>query len=135
MSDLTRFHEAQARHLDTALAELRAGAKRSHWIWFVFPQLAGLGRSETARHYGIHGLDHARAYLADPVLAVNLDAAFAALLRHAGRDPEAILGPVDALKLRSCATLFAAAGSDRARDALDAFYGGRPDPATQAMLA
>jgi uncharacterized protein (DUF1810 family) len=134
MSDLTRFHDAQAAHLTGALAELRAGAKRGHWMWFVFPQHRALGRSATARRYGLDGLDHARAYLADPELRANLDAAFAAILTHAGTAPEDILGAVDALKLRSCATLFAAAGAARAAAVLAAFYDGRPDPLTEALL-
>lgn len=135
MPDLTRFHDALAAQLPTALAELRAGRKRSHWMWFVFPQHVDLGRSETARFYGIHGLDHARAYLADPQLAAHLGEASAAVLGNAGADPASVLGDVDALKLRSSATLFAAAGLDRSVEVLDVFYGGAPDPLTEALLA
>lgn len=135
MADLQRFHDAQARDLARALAELRAGRKSSHWIWYVFPQLAALGRSGTARHYGIRDLDEARAYLADPVLSANLTAAAQAMLLNAGQRAEDVLGPVDAMKLRSCATLFAQAGGGPVfRQILDTFHGGEADPATLALL-
>ena len=104
MPDLARFRDAQAPVYATALAELAAGAKRSHWMWFVFPQLRALGRSATAQRYGIADLAEARAYLADPVLGPRLTQCAEALRAHAGTPPEAILGPVDALKLRSSAT-------------------------------
>ncbi len=126
---------------DNALAELRAGAKTSHWMWFVFPQVAGLGRSPMAQRYAIAGLEEARAYLAHPVLGPRLRAAAEALLAHAGaRSAEAILGGVDALKLRSSMTLFARAAPTPAdaapfRDVLAAFYGGDGDEATLQRLA
>lgn len=133
--DLQRFHDAQTRDQARAVAELRAGRKVSHWMWYVFPQLAALGRSGTAKHYGIRDLAEARAYLADPVLVANLHAAAAAMLENAGTPPEAVLGPVDAVKLRSCATLFRAAGGGEAFDRLLAeFFGGEADPATLAAL-
>ncbi|WP_255440567.1 DUF1810 domain-containing protein [Paracoccus sp. MC1854] len=133
--DLQRFHDAQARDQSRAVAELRAGRKVSHWMWYVFPQLAALGRSGTAKHYGIRDLAEARAYLADPVLAANLREAAEAMLENAGRPPEAVLGPVDAKKLRSCATLFRAAGGGEVFDRLLAqFYEGEADPATLAAL-
>ena len=135
MHDLDRFRDAQRDHLDTALAELAAGRKRSHWMWFVFPQHVALGRSATARHYGINGLDHARAYLADAALAANLAAAFGAMLGNEGRAAEAVLGPVDAMKLRSSATLWEAAGDGGAGGrVLAAFYGGRGDVETLRLL-
>ena len=134
MHDLARFRDAQAAHLDAALAELRAGRKRTHWMWFVFPQHVALGRSGTARHYGIDGLDHARAYLADDTLSANLDAAMSAMLANAGTPPEAVLGEVDAMKLRSSATLFGAAGASRAPEVLAAFYGGAPCPLTAGLI-
>jgi uncharacterized protein (DUF1810 family) len=135
MADLTRFHDAQAGTYQIALAELRAGRKQSHWMWFVFPQLRSLGRSATARHYGIADLDEARAYLADPVLGPRLVEAAGAVLMHRGRPAEAIMGHVDALKLRSSATLFEAAGGDRVfGEVLDAFYGGARCPLTVAEL-
>lgn len=133
---LERFRRAQAPIWEQALAELRAGAKRGHWMWFVFPQLAGLGRSETARFYGLDGLAEARAYLADPVLRARLVEACAAVVGAPGT-AEAILGPVDALKLRSSATLFEAAAEDPAPFAavLDRFHGGERDPETLRRLS
>ena len=136
MPDLTRFHDAQAQTFDTALAELRAGNKRSHWMWFIFPQLSSLGRSTTARYYGLEGLGEARAYLADPVLGDRLSQATKAVLMHADRDAAEIMGGIDALKLRSSATLFrAAGGGDEFQAILDTFYDGEPCPLTEAELA
>ena len=133
--DLDRFVSAQAGIHDRALAELRAGRKRSHWMWFVFPQLRGLGRSETSRLYGLDGLGEARAYLAHPVLGPRLREAFEAVVAAPG-DGEAILGPIDAVKLRSSATLFARAAPDeeRFRVVLDRFFGGEMDAATDELL-
>jgi uncharacterized protein (DUF1810 family) len=137
---LERFVEAQREIWPTALAELRAGTKRSHWMWFVFPQIAGLGRSGTARFYAIRNIDEARAYLAHPLLGERLVEATEAILRHAGaRSAEAVLGPIDAIKLASSMTLFeAAAGNvEQARPfvrCLDAFYAGHRDPATLHRL-
>ena len=134
MSDLSRFHAAQDGVWETALAEVEAGRKRTHWMWFLFPQLRGLGRSETARRYGVDGAAEARAYLADPVLRDRLDRMARALLRHAGGDLDAILGPVDALKLHSSMTLFEGVDPDGPWSAvLDAFGGGRC-PHTQGEL-
>jgi uncharacterized protein (DUF1810 family) len=133
---LQRFVEAQHDLFDIALAELRAGAKRSHWMWFVFPQLAGLGRSPTAQYYAIRSLDEARAFLAHPLLGPRLRQSCEALLAWAGkRAAEQILGPVDALKLCSSATLFdrAAPGSAFAR-VIDDFYAGARDKGTLALL-
>lgn len=133
---LTRFHDAQEGVWERALAELEAGAKTSHWMWFIFPQLASLGRSGTAKYYGIADLSEARAYLADPVLKKRLDACRDAMLRHGGQKPEAVLGPVDALKLRSCATLFLEAGGGPEWQAvLDRFYGGQGCPLTLKALS
>lgn len=134
--DLQRFLDAQAGGLyESALAELRAGRKRSHWMWFVFPQLRGLGRSETSRFYGLDGIDEARAYLVDPVLGRRLRECFEAIVAASGTAVE-ILGPIDAMKLRSSATLFARA--DPAEPlfgaVLDRFFDGQPDPATDALL-
>jgi len=135
MHDLTRFLDAQASIYDTALAELRAGRKRTHWMWFVFPQLAALGRSATAKHFGIADLDEARAYLAHPVLGPRLLQTSGAVLHHAGRPPETVMGPVDALKLRSSATLFRGAGGDATFQAvLEVFYDGAPCPLTLAEI-
>ena len=135
MPALDRFVRAQETTWDDALAELRAGAKRSHWMWFVFPQLAGLGHSSTARHYAIADRAEAREYLAQPVLGPRLIEATRALLAHRDHAPEAILGPIDAMKLRSCLTLFEAAQGDPVfAEALEAFYAGERDPMTLALL-
>jgi uncharacterized protein (DUF1810 family) len=139
--NLQRFVAAQdaGGTYDTALAELRAGAKRSHWMWFVFPQVAGLGRSPAAREYAIASLDEARAYLAHPVLGPRLREAAQALLAHAGSlSAFDVLGGIDAVKLRSSMTLFAqAAPGDHAapfRAVLAAFHGGEEDDATLSLL-
>lgn len=133
--DLQRFHAAQAGSYDTALSELQEGRKRSHWMWFIFPQLASLGRSGTAKFYGIADLAEARAYLADPVLGPRLIACAEAVLSHPERSADQMLGPVDALKLRSSATLFAAAGADVMKDVLATFYGGERCAVTMAELS
>jgi uncharacterized protein (DUF1810 family) len=134
--DPQRFLDAQGPVHDGALAELRRGRKVSHWMWFVFPQLRALGRSERAHRYGLDGLADARAYLAHPVLGARLHAAVAAAMASPEPDAEALFGPVDALKFRSCLTLFEAAADDPAPfgAALDRFYGGRRDPATLALI-
>ena len=134
--DLQRFVDAQARVHADALAELRAARKRTHWMWFVFPQLAALGRTGTAKHYGLSGLDEARAYLRHPVLGARLRECCDALLHNGASDPHAVMGSPDDLKLRSCMTLFAAAGPHDAvfRDVLQRYYGGEPDPLTTALL-
>lgn len=137
---LARFVEAQA-HDDTwsrALAELTAGRKTTHWIWFVLPQLAGLGHSAMARRYGLDGRREAEAYARHPVLGPRLVAAVRAILAHPGRPIEAIMGgETDALKFRSCATLFAtvAPGEPVFRLALETFFDGAPDPVTLRLLA
>lgn len=133
---LERFLEAQADCYEQALAEVRAGRKRSHWMWYVFPQLAGLGHSATAQFYAIQNLDEARAYLAHPVLGPRLRECTEAALGVEGRTAREIFGSPDDLKLRSCATLFARAaepGSAFER-LLETYYGGDPDPATLRLL-
>src|SRR3954454_8703408 len=134
--DLQRFVDAQARAYDNVLAELRNGAKRSHWIWFVFPQLRGLGRSDTAQHYGISSLDEARAYLAHPVLGGRLRECTALVAAIDGRSVDEIFGWPDNLKVRSSMTLFARATDDNSgfREVLDKFYSGEEDPATVELL-
>ena len=134
---LARFVTAQATTWASTLAELRGGYKHGHWMWFVFPQLAGLGHSSTARHYAIDDLAEAGAYLAHPVLGPRLVEATQALLAHRGHRPEAILGPINAMKLRSSLTLFEAAARPPAAcftEALEAFYDGARDPLTLALL-
>lgn len=134
--DLRRFVDAQDRVYDTVLAELRSGAKRSHWIWFVFPQLRGLGRSGTAQHYGVSSLDEARAYLAHPVLGPRLRECTGLVAAIDGRSVDEIFGWPDNLKVRSSMTLFAHAADDDSdfRGVLDKFYGGDEDPATVELL-
>ena len=135
---LERFVDAQQSLYAQALAELRDGRKRSHWMWFVFPQIAGLGRSEMALFYAIADLDEARAYCAHPLLGPRLREATEAVLGHAGRTTaETISGGIDAVKLRSSMTLFEAAAASEARfaEVLDNFYGGLRDPETLQRLA
>lgn len=134
--DLTRFVEAQQRDYARALDELCAGAKRSHWIWYVFPQLRGLGRSEMAERYGISGIDEARAYLAHPLLGARLEDCVRALLSHRGRPVRHIMVSPDDLKLRSSMTLFQAAAPAQPlfAEVLQAFYDGEADPATLQRL-
>jgi uncharacterized protein (DUF1810 family) len=134
---LDRFIAAQGGIYDAALAELRAGTKRSHWMWFVFPQIAGLGRSSTAQLYAIADRCEATAYLAHEVLGPRLIEATEAMLVWAGkRSAEAILGPVDALKFRSSMTLFAevSGDADPFAQALDSFFDGERDEATLELL-
>jgi uncharacterized protein (DUF1810 family) len=133
--NLQRFIDAQKGIYETALAELRRGSKQSHWMWFIFPQLAGLGRSTTAQFFGIASLDEAHAYLAHPLLGPRLRECVEALLRSTGFSAEQILGPVDALKLRSSLTLFDEI-EPRAgfAAALAAFYSGQRDGHTLALL-
>lgn len=133
---LHRFVLAQARNYADADREITQGQKTSHWMWYVFPQLRGLGRSNFARLYGLDGLPEAAAYLAHPLLGPRLTHMFALMLTHAGTPARDILGPVDALKLRSCATLFS-----RLPDAppdctavLRAFYDGQPCTKTLELL-
>ena len=134
--DLQRFVEAQARAWPAALAELKRGRKESHWMWFIFPQIAGLGSSTTAQFYAIASLEEARAYLDDPLLGARLAEATEAMLAHRGRSAEAILGGIDAMKLRSSMTLFEAAsdGDGPFGAALDAFYDGERDRATLRLI-
>jgi uncharacterized protein (DUF1810 family) len=133
---LQRFVDAQDGVFETAFAELRAGSKQSHWMWFIFPQLAGLGRSPTARYYGITSLAEAHAYLAHRLLGSRLRQCVEALLPWADRrSAEQILGSIDALKLRSSLTLFdqIEPGGLFMRG-LDAFYGGERDQRTLSRL-
>ncbi|CAO3425721.1 DUF1810 domain-containing protein [Azospirillum endophyticum] len=135
--DLQRFVKAQAPVFATVLAELRDGRKRSHWMWFVFPQLRDLGRSPTAQFYGIASLDEARAYLAHPQLGPRLAQATEAVLAVRERTLHDIFGSPDDLKFRSSMTLFAQAaaeGGDPYRRALDRYCDGRPDEATLKLL-
>ena len=136
--DLQRFVAAQdaGGTYEQAAAELRGGRKASHWMWFVFPQIAGLGYSPTSRMYAITSLDEARAYLAHPVLGPRLTECATILASLPGRTAEQIFGEVDALKLRSSMTLFARAAPDEPafRQVLDQYFDGAPDPATDQRL-
>ena len=136
MSDLDRFVAAQDGVYETALAELRRGRKASHWMWFVFPQIAGLGHSAMARAYAIASLGQARAYLAHPLLGARLAACVAALAAlPADATAEGVMGGIDAIKLRSSLTLFEAAGGGPAyAAALDRWFGGERDPETLARI-
>jgi uncharacterized protein (DUF1810 family) len=135
--DLERYVAAQESVYARVLDELRRGRKECHWMWFVFPQLAGLGSSTMSQRYAIASLDEARAYLAHPVLGPRLRECAGLLLATSERSAEAILGPIDALKLRSSMTLFhRAEPRDRLfAEVLERFHGGLPDPATDAILA
>ncbi len=137
--DLERFVAAQeeGRTYRRALAELRAGRKRSHWIWFVFPQIEGLGHSPNSRFFAIRSLEEAKAYLDHPLLGPRLGECCDALLAAGPDDAAAILGEVDALKLRSSMTLFRAAAAPDSpfEEVLSRFFGGNPDPETLARLA
>ncbi len=136
VDDLSRFVDAQVDTYASALDELRGGKKRTHWMWFVFPQLRGLGHSAMAQRYGIAGLDEARAYLRHPLLGARLAECTRAMLAHAGTPLAAILGFPDDLKFVSCMTLFDAAGGDKAlfERALQAFHGGVADATTLRLL-
>lgn len=135
--NLERFETAQAQVFETVLAELRAGRKRTHWMWFVFPQLSGLGRSSTARFYGIGSIGEARAYLAHPTLGPRLDLCTRIVLASESSSLPAIFGSPDDMKFRSCMTLFSLAADDPDnpfRHALDRWCGGQPDEQTLALV-
>ena len=137
--DLIRFVDAQDQIYEQVVDELSSGRKRSHWMWFIFPQLAGLGHSTMAQRYAIQDLDQARRYLADAVLGERIRADVRLMLRHKSRSALEILGSPDDLKFRSCLILFRLAASDNSdrilfTEALDQFYGGEPDARTIELL-
>jgi len=133
---LDRFVQAQDGVFDRALAEIVAGEKRSHWMWFIFPQIAGLGHSAMAQRYAIGSLAQARAYLGHKLLGSRLRACVAALAALPDADPVRVFGPIDAVKLRSSLTLFEAAGGGAAfADALERWFAGNRDAATLDRLA
>ncbi len=136
MYKLERFVAAQDGIYPQVLAELSAGRKRSHWMWFIFPQLAGLGYSATAQHYAISGLGEARAYLEHPLLGPRLRECSALVLAVQGATVHGIFGSPDNMKFHSSMTLFAQAAPDEAlfRDCLDKYFGGVPDQATLSLL-
>jgi len=136
--ELERFVAAQdgGGTYDAAVAELRQGRKRSHWMWFVFPQIAGLGQSPISRRYAISSLAEAEAYLAHPVLGPRLTESARILTELRDRGAQDIFGGIDAMKLRSSMTLFARAdpANDVFRAVLDTYFGGVPDEATERLL-
>jgi uncharacterized protein (DUF1810 family) len=134
--NLARFVEAQAKDYPRALEELRAGKKLTHWIWYVLPQMRGLGSSSMATYYGIGSAQEAQAYLAHEVLGPRLRECVAAINALDGRSAVQVLGPIDAAKFRSCLTLFRAVdpGEPVFRDALARFFSGVPDEKTLALL-
>jgi uncharacterized protein (DUF1810 family) len=134
--DLNRYLTAQDGVYDGAVEELRGGHKTGHWMWFIFPQIAGLGRSAMSQRYAIVSLDEAHAYVAHPVLGTRLRRCAEAVLSVRGRSAEEILGPIDAVKLRSSMTLFHRAAPEEPvfREVIDRYCGGRLDDATDALL-
>ena len=133
--DLQRFHEAQEDTYERSLKELRNGRKETHWMWFVFPQLKGLGRTEYSLYYGIGGREEAIAYLEDPVLKQRLISMCEVLLQLDMNDPERIFSRIDAIKLCSCMTLFDAVSDEEIfRNVLDRYYNGKKDSKTLRML-
>ena len=134
--DLQRFVDAQAHTYDQALQEIRSGAKRTHWMWFVFPQIEGLGRSGMAQRYAIRDLDEARSYAAHPLLGRRLVEAAKALTALDTEDPVEVFGSVDAMKLHSSMTLFGQADPDEPvfREVLDHYFGGTLDEETTSRL-
>lgn len=135
-NELARFLDPQRFQYEEALAEMRRGRKTGHWIWFIFPQMKGLGHSPMANYYGVSGLEEARAYLEDAVLGARLREVTAAVLSHPSADIEEVMGGgLDATKLRSSMTLFDAASPDDIfAQVLDTFYGGQRDPMTLDLL-
>ena len=135
---LQRFVDAQDDDgtYRSALRELRDGRKRSHWMWLIFPQLAGLGQSPTSRRYAISSLEEARAYVEHPVLGPRLQECAQALVKRTGTSARDIFGGIDAMKLRSSMTLFHRADPDNAlySEVLDRYFGGEPDSATDRLL-
>ena len=135
--NIDRFVQAQAENYSEALAELQAGRKRTHWSWYVLPQLRGLGMSEMSVRYAISGLPEATAYLAHPVLGTRLVECVAAINQHSDKKPEAILGDIDARKFHSCVTLFSRSSVPESvfHQALTTHFAGQEDKATLALLA
>lgn len=132
---LDRFLTAQERSYDAALSEIKNGRKRSHWMWYIFPQIAGLGMSSTAQYYSIADIEEAREYITHPVLGARLLEISRALLTLDSSDATAVMGYPDDLKLRSSMTLFAQVSEDPVFNAvIDKFYGGRPDTRTLHIL-
>ena len=133
--DLDRFVRAQKPVIAQVRTELAAGSKRSHWIWFVFPQISGLGYSDRSIRYAINSLEEAQAYLAHPILGPRLRECIELVLSHADRSAHAIFGAPDDTKFRSCLTLFSVASGDSLFErGLEIFFNASPDPATLSLL-
>lgn len=135
-ADLSRFTAAHRRSYQTALSEIRNGRKINHWMWFIFPQIQGLGSSPNARYYAIRDLDEAAAFLRDPYLGGNLVEISRALLELGERDPRAVFDPPDDMKLRSCMTLFSLLSEEDSvfHRVLDQYFEGKPDRRTLRIL-
>ena len=138
-ADLIRFVDAQTQVYRQVVEELTDGRKQTHWMWFIFPQLSGLGHSAMARRYAIRDMDQARRYLADPILGDRLRHDVRLMVRHKDKSALEILGSPDDFKFRSCLTLFYEAASDKSdrslfAEALEQFYNGEPDPRTLELL-
>ena len=138
-ADLIRFVNAQNAIYTQVIEELANGCKQTHWMWFIFPQLTGLGHSAMAQRYAIRDLDQAKRYLADPILGARLRQAVRLNMEHKAKSALEILGSPDDLKFRSCLTLFREAASNNSdrllfTEALDQFYGGQPDRRTLELL-
>ena len=136
INSLDRFLEAQERSYEKALQEIKNGKKRSHWIWYIFPQLRGLGRSQKAYAYGINGLEEAKAYLGHPILAARLKEITEALLTHKGKDIYDIMGDIDDMKLHSSMTLFALISEEGSvfHQVIEHFYAGETDAVTRDLI-
>ena len=136
MHDLERFFKVQEYDYETALSEIRNGRKESHWMWYIFPQIAGLGRSTTAEYYAIKSKEEAKAYIEDPVLGKRLIEISQTLLQVSSDDAEMVMGWPDNLKLRSCMTLFAEVAPEQPvfRNVLEKFYDGEMDEKTLDIL-
>ena len=129
--NLNRFHEAQAYSYQVALAEIKEGYKRSHWMWYIFPQIKGLGQSSTSEYYGITCLGEAEAYLKDDVLGTRLKEICEELLKHSEKSAQAIFGGIDSMKLKSSMTLFDKVSPDEVfAKVLDVFFDGKRDGRT-----
>ena len=135
INNLQRFIEAQQGVYERALAEVRRGRKQSHWIWYIFPQLEGLGMSYNAQYYGIHGLDEAKAYLEHPVLGARLREITLVFLHLSGKTAEEVFGGLDAMKVRSCMTLFCEVSTDDLfAMVIEKYYGNKPDEKTLELV-
>ena len=137
INSLDRFLEAQERMYETAHKEIKNGKKKTHWMWYIFPQLRGLGRSQMAYTYGVNGIEEARAYLAHPILSSRLMEISEALLAHKDKSACEIFGDIDEMKLKSSMTLFACASEEKSvfHQVIDCFYDGKMDEYTLKVIS